>query len=53
MTQEMLKCYDNRIDTAMLPTKKTLKLRTSLPFQLLRFASINIRMLQMVHKAHD
>lgn len=53
MSQKMLECYDNRIDSAMLPTKKTLKMRTSLPVQLFRFASINIRMLQMVLKAHD
>jgi len=49
----MMECYDNRIDTAMLPTKKTLKMRSSIPFQLLRFARINIRMVQMVLKAHS
>jgi hypothetical protein len=48
-----MECYDNRIDSAMLPTKKTLKQRSSIPVQLVRFMLINIRMVQMVFKAHN
>jgi hypothetical protein len=43
---------DERIAAAPLPTRKTLRRRTSLPIQLWRFAWINLRMLRMVHKAH-
>jgi hypothetical protein len=49
----MKECYDNRIETAMLPTAKTLRRRSSIPFQLIRFANINVRMIQMVLKAHN
>ncbi len=40
------------IATAPLPTKKTLRSRKNIPFQILRFAAFNIRMLRMVTKAH-
>jgi hypothetical protein len=48
-----MECYDERIATALLPTPHTLRSRTSLPLQFVRFLVINVRMLQMVHKAHD
>lgn len=48
-----MECYDERIATALLPTPHTLRSRTSIPIQLFRFLIINIRMLSMVHKAHD
>lgn len=44
-----------QIASAPLPTAKTLRMRTSLPLQLWRFLSINLRMYRMVlmeHKAH-
>jgi hypothetical protein len=43
---------DDRIAAAPLPTRATLKKRTSLPVQLVRFALINLRMLRMVRKGH-
>lgn len=43
---------DERIAAAPLPTPRTLRRRVSLPVQLWRFVRINLRMLQMVHKAH-
>jgi len=45
--------YDDRIETAMLPTDKTLKKRTSVPIQLVRFVSLNLRMVRMAFKAHN
>jgi hypothetical protein len=44
---------DDRIATAPLPTKKLLRARKSLPFQLVRFLVLNIKILSMVHKAHE
>ena len=38
------------IAAAPLPTGPTLKRRQSLPFQLWRFAAINVRMLTMITK---
>lgn len=35
------------------PTRLTRALRTFLPWQLWRFAVINIRMLRMIAKSHD
>ncbi len=37
---------------APLPTAKTLRRRTSLPFQTLRFAVFNVRILRMITKGH-
>ncbi|NNN14097.1 MAG: hypothetical protein HKL81_10175 [Acidimicrobiaceae bacterium] len=41
-----------KIATAPLPTRKTLKSRKNIPFQIVRFAVFNIRMLKMVTRAH-
>lgn len=38
---------------AMRPTKTTLFWRTFVPWQLLRFALINLRMTAMILKSHD
>lgn len=43
---------DASIAAAPLPTAKTVKRRTSLPFQIWRFVAINLRMLGMVRKGH-
>lgn len=43
---------DTAIASAPLPTAKTLRRRSSLPLQLLRFAVLNLRMLRMVAKGH-
>jgi hypothetical protein len=40
------------IAEAPLPTRRTLRARSSLPFQVLRFVAFNIRMLRMVKKGH-
>jgi hypothetical protein len=37
---------------APLPTRRTLRSRSSIPFQAMRFVAFNIRMLQMVKKGH-
>jgi len=39
--------------TAPMPTKHTLRMRTNIPFQLLRFGIVNIKMLRMVIKSHN
>lgn len=43
---------DHAIASAPLPTKRTLRHRSSVPVQLLRFVALNIRMLRMVRKGH-
>ncbi len=43
---------DERIAAAPLPTDRTLRLRTSLPFQAWRFARINLRMVRMIRRGH-
>jgi hypothetical protein len=46
---------NTQIANAPMPTERTLRMRTSLPFQLWRFAWINLRIYKMVvkeHKAH-
>lgn len=35
------------------PTRRTVALRTMFPWQLLRFAAINLKMIQMLHKCHN
>lgn len=35
------------------PTRRTVSLRTLFPWQLLRFAAINLKMMQMLHKCHN
>ncbi len=37
---------------APFPTQRTVWLRTFVPFQLLRFLQLNVRMIRMVLKAH-
>lgn len=37
---------------AMVPTRGTLFLRTFLPWQLIRFLWINVKMLGMIRRAH-
>jgi hypothetical protein len=44
---------DDRIAAAPLPTPATIRQRSSLPAQLVRFALINLRMLKMVRKGHS
>lgn len=43
---------NDRIAAAPLPTTRTLRRRRSIPWQVCRFATINLRMLRMVRKAH-
>jgi len=40
------------IAEAPLPTRRTLRARSSLPYQLMRFVAFNLRMLRMVRKGH-
>lgn len=44
---------DSSIATAPLPTERTIRRRTNLVVQTLRFAAINVRMVQMILKGHD
>jgi len=44
---------DDRIESAPLPTPKTLRQRKSVFFQFFRFLVLNVKILEMVHKAHD
>jgi hypothetical protein len=39
--------------TAPMPTKRTVRMRTSLPVQAVRFAVVNLKMLRMVLKSHN
>lgn len=41
------------IAQAPLPTEKTVKSRTNLAVQVMRFAAINIRMVKMIRKGHS
>ncbi|MBO9531783.1 MAG: hypothetical protein J7513_02295 [Solirubrobacteraceae bacterium] len=43
---------DALIQSAPLPTRRTLRRRASLPLQVLRFGVLNVRMLRMVGKGH-
>ena len=43
---------DERIAVAPLPTKSTLRRRSSLPIQLWRFTVLNIKIVRMVLKGH-
>lgn len=40
------------IAQAPMPTEKTVKSRTSLPTQAMRFAAINLRMVKIILKGH-
>jgi hypothetical protein len=40
------------IAEAPLPTRRTLRARSSLPYQVMRFVAFNARMLRMVMKGH-
>ncbi|GEM_PF-3580414 len=37
----------------LIPIEKTIAMRTNLPWQIYRFAVINIRMLKMIWKSHQ
>jgi hypothetical protein len=39
--------------TAPMPTKHTVRMRTNIPFQVLRFGIVNLKMLRMVLKSHN
>ncbi|WP_298339124.1 hypothetical protein [Ferrimicrobium sp.] len=41
------------IADAPLPTRRTLRTRHNMAYQLIRFALFNLRMLKMVGKGHD
>jgi hypothetical protein len=43
---------DERINASPLPTKRTLRMRSSFLFQFWRFGWINVRMIGMVTKGH-
>jgi hypothetical protein len=36
-----------------MPTARTVRMRTNLPFQVVRFVIVNLRMLRMVLKSHN
>jgi hypothetical protein len=38
---------------APVPEPRTVQRRTSLPFQLLRFARVNLRMVAMIRRSHS
>ena len=40
------------IAAAPLPTQRTLRMRRNVPFQLLRFAAINLRMAGVILRGH-
>ena len=42
---------DDRIAAAPLPTARTLRRRTFIPFQLWRFLRINLRMVTMIRRS--
>jgi len=39
--------------TAPMPTKHTMRMRTNIPFQVVRFGIVNLKMLRMVLKSHN
>ncbi len=39
--------------TAPMPTTHTVRMHTNLPFQVVRFAVVNLKMLRMVLKSHN
>lgn len=40
------------IAAAPLPTDRTLRMRRNVPFQLLRFAAINLKMIRVILRGH-
>ena len=52
MTTDPYALADETIQSAPLPLPKTLRRRASLPFQLWRFALINLKIVKMVTKGH-
>lgn len=38
---------------APIPKKRTVRRRTSVPFQLIRFARVNLGMLKMIRRSHS
>ncbi len=43
---------EERVAAAPMPTARTLRMRSSIPFQLWRFVVINLRMMRMIRKGH-
>jgi hypothetical protein len=43
---------DSSIAQAPLPTEKTVRSRTALPTQVVRFGAINLRMIKIILKGH-
>jgi hypothetical protein len=39
--------------TAPMPTRHRVRMRTNIPFQLVRFGIVNLKMLRMVLKSHN
>lgn len=37
---------------APMPTSHTIRMRTSLPYQVYRFVRVNLRMLKMIRRSH-
>lgn len=44
---------DLAASTAPMPTTHTVRMRTNLPFQVVRFGIVNLKMLRMVLKSHN
>lgn len=40
------------IASAPLPTEKTLRMRKNLPYQVLRFLAINVKMIKIIARGH-
>lgn len=40
------------IASAPLPTEKTLRRRANLPYQVVRFAAINLKMIKIIARGH-
>jgi hypothetical protein len=38
--------------TAPMPTQKTVRMRTNLPYQAVRFGAVSLKMMKMVLKSH-
>lgn len=48
-----MKDVDSAIANAPMPTADTLRSRTSLPTQVMRFAAINLKMIKIILKGHS
>jgi hypothetical protein len=47
-----MESIDERIAVAPLPTRETIKLRSNLLLQAIRFAVINLKMIRIIVKSH-